>query len=444
LAKRNHSLAGRLIATALVVGSILLVAAAFFLIELNKRGVERSFDRRLQVYVQLLVADLTNNIEENEAAVGNILSEPLFEVPQSGWYWQISRVLEKEDLDPLVSRSMLDWQFPLQTGALIEGYQEGPDDQKLRYIEREIDLGRLGKFRVIVSGNEDDIKDNILPFNIAIYIVFFLLGLGLALGSFFQVRYGLSPLRQLTARLALIRNGKAERLEGNFPREISPLTKELNDLIETNKDIVERARTHVGNLAHALKTPLSVLKNEAVSDAVSGELVREQTEIMQRQVHAHLERAKVAARAQYTATVVDVSALLSSLLRTMQRIHREIDLDTDIDENIKWRGEADDFLELAGNIIDNGFKWASSSVVVSLKSADDIFILCVEDDGKGVSAEQLLQIGKRGMRLDETMQGSGLGLSIADDLAKLYRGAITFEKSEMGGLKVCVTLQNIG
>jgi signal transduction histidine kinase len=443
LAKREHSLAGRLLLIALIAASILLVSAAYLLCELNKRGVERAFDRRLQVYVRLLVTDLTNNIEENENSVGNILSEPLFEVPQSGWYWQITRVSDKEDLEPLASRSMLDWQFPLQEGNLIEGYQTGPENQQLRYVEREIDLSRLGKFRVIVSGNVEDIDESIRPFNLAIYAVFSLLWLSITLGAFMQVRYGLSPLRLLTARLALIRNGKAERLEGDFPREISPLTTELNALIETNKDIVDRARTHVGNLAHALKTPLSVLKNEAVSDAVCGVLVREQTEIMQRQVHVHLERAKVAARAQYSANIVDISALMTSLLKTMERVHRGKDLDSDIEMGIKWRGEAEDFLELAGNITDNAFKWATLSVLVSLKTLDDQIILTLEDDGKGVTDEQLLQIGKRGMRLDETTKGSGLGLSIAADLAKLYRGAMVLDHSEMGGLKVKVTLQNM-
>ena len=185
----------------------------------------------------------------------------------------------------------------------------------------------------------------------------------LLLTTTFQVRFGLAPLKSISEGLAAIRSGKAERLEGNFPVEVAPLARETNALIDANREIVNRARTHVGNLAHALKTPLSVMMNEAARRAPNRWplKVREQTEIMRDQVARHLERARLAAGVATIGTIVEVRPVVTALARTMEKIHhaRGVAIEIDAPEEARFRGERQDLEEMVGNLVDNAFKWAS-------------------------------------------------------------------------------------
>src|SRR5262249_20702180 len=201
-----------------------------------------------------------------------------------------------------------------------QGYVQGPADQRLRLVERSIDLGEDGRFLINVAGDASEIDDEIRAFDRALMVTFAILGVVLLLTTMFQVGFGLAPLKRISEALAAIRSGKAEHLQGRFPDEIEPLARETNALIEANREIVQRARTHVGNLAHALKTPISVMINEA---AARGEdplalKVREQTEIMRDQVARHLERARLAARLTVVGTVTEVRPVVTALARTME------------------------------------------------------------------------------------------------------------------------------
>ena len=207
-----------------------------------------------------------------------------------------------------------------------------------------------------------------------------------------------------------------------------------------------RARTHVGNLAHALKTPLSVMLNEAAarSEDPFAAKVREQTDIMRDQVARHLERARLAARVATIGTVTDVRPVVTALARTMEKIHhdRGIAIDLDAPENARFRGERQDLEEMIGNLVDNACKWAQSRVAVeaiserSDASADRHFVrIVVDDDGPGLSPQQREQVARRGRRLDETKPGSGLGLSIVVELASLYGGGLTLGTAPIGGLR---------
>src|SRR5262249_25960682 len=227
------------------------------------------------------------------------LGEQLFELPLSGWYWQVTR-LDTEKPDVRSSRSLWDGSLPrLQdmgvpanaTGTR-QGYAQGPEDQQLRIVERTSDrLPDAGRYLVSVAGDAAEIEEEIRGFDRALLITFGLLAAALLLTTMLQVRFGLAPLKRISQSLAAIRSGSAERLHGDFPVEIDALAQETNALIEANKEIVERARTHVGNLAHALKTPLSVMVNEAsarVDDPLAVK-VKEQAAIMRDQVARHLE-----------------------------------------------------------------------------------------------------------------------------------------------------------
>jgi len=277
-------------------------------------------------------------------------------------------------------------------------------------------------------------------------VTFGILAVVLLLTTTFQVRFGLAPLKRISESLAAIRGGNAERLEGAFPVEIALLARETNALLDANREIVTRARTHVGNLAHALKTPISVMLNEAAAHGTDpfALKVREQTEIMRDQVARHLERAHLAARVAVIGTVTDVRKVVTALARSMEKIHhhRNIAIDVDALEGLRFRGERQDLEEMVGNLVDNACKWAQSRVAIEVLSQrpdpnDDrrIVHILVDDDGPGLSPQQREQVARRGRRLDETKPGSGLGLSIVVELASLYGGGLTLGTAPIGGLR---------
>src|SRR5262249_30245743 len=328
----GSSLARRLFISATLVSAVILVVVGILLSTLYRGALERSFDRRLNVYLKTIVADvaLTSKAARPEPSA---LGEPLFEQPLSGWYWQIIRLGE----DPAVkaSRSVPQGGLPVLSdakaveslGGFREGYVEGPEGQKLRVVERVVDLGEDGRFLVAVAGDAYEIDDDAEDFNDALFLTFGFLGVAIVLTVGFQVRFGLRPLRAISDALSNVRSGRTERLEGRFPEEIAPLAREVNALLESNREIVDRARTHVGNLAHALKTPLSVLLNEAAGrDNPAAEKVREQVTIMREQVQHHLERARLAARVAVVGTVSEVAPVVQALARTMPKIHHDRNL----------------------------------------------------------------------------------------------------------------------
>jgi signal transduction histidine kinase len=238
-------------------------------------------------------------------------------------------------------------------------------------------------------------------------------------------------------------------LEGRFPVEIEPLARETNALIDANREIVERARTHVGNLAHALKTPISVMINEASSrpDDPLAAKVTEQTNIMRDQVTRHLERARIAARVAVVGTITDVVPVVQSLARTMEKTHhgKDIAVQIDMPPEARFRGERQDLEEMVGNLVDNAFKWASVRVAieVGLEQPEPgrlVVRIAVDDDGPGLSPAERQQVAHRGRRLDETKPGSGLGLSIVVELAALYGGALNLGSAPIGGLRAELVL----
>ncbi len=282
-----------------------------------------------------------------------------------------------------------------------------------------------------------------------------LLGVGLILAVLIQVRVGLRPLFALRREVAAVRKGSANRLVRTYPSELEALAEELNALVAHNQEVVERQRTHVGNLAHALKTPLSVMLTEAdqaASPTATGakaaakrlpQVVREQANSMRTQVDHHLRRARTAARAQTNRERTPVAPVIDELSRTLERIFRDkgIEIDWSAAPELCFQGERQDLLELAGNVMENACKWAKGRVrVVAVQAPSDRLILTVEDDGPGLPTERRAEVLQRGARLDESAPGSGLGLSIVDDLAKAYGGSVTLADAAVGGLAVSLDL----
>jgi signal transduction histidine kinase len=254
-------------------------------------------------------------------------------------------------------------------------------------------------------------------------------------------------LRRVRDSLARIRNGNARRLEGRFPAEIAPLAGELNSLIQHSEEVVGRARTHVANLAHFLKTPLTVLASEA--EAQPGPLadqVKRQVDSMRRQVDHYLARGRAAGALDVLGNRTKVKAVLDDLARVLERIHeaRGIEIETECPPGLFFRGDRQDLEEMAGNLIDNACKWAKRHVVARAAPLPGArWELVIGDDGPGLAPEDRARVLERGERLDESVPGSGLGLSIVEDIAKLYGGALELGTSEMGGLSARLSLPAI-
>jgi signal transduction histidine kinase len=446
----RNSLAQRLFLSAAAWAVVILVITGIVLSSIYRQAVERAFDRRLGVYLRTIVADLSSPDEPTDKFPQS-LGEPLFELPLSGWYWQVTRT-DPEKHDVRSSRSLFDGGLPhLQDRGVkpgidgtLQGYVTGPEDQRLRLVERNIDLGDEGHYIVAVAGDAAEIADEVQSFDQALIVTFSLLAAVLLLTTMFQVRFGLAPLKRITDSLAAIRSGTAERLAGEFPEEIAPLARETNALIDANKEIVERARTHVGNLAHALKTPLSVMVNEAAAHGRDPFAIKvlEQADIMRDQVARHLERARLAARLTVVGSVTDVGPVVTALARTMEKIHRErgVVIEVHADVEARFRGERPDLEEMIGNLVDNACKWASSRVIIEVVREQQVVRIVVDDDGRGLSPSEREQVAQRGSRLDETKPGSGLGLSIVVELAALYGGELKLSAAPIGGLRAELVL----
>jgi signal transduction histidine kinase len=450
---RANSLALRLFLSATAWTVVILLATGMILSSIYREAVERSFDRRLGVYLRTLVADVAapeQSPDRNAPALG----EPLFELPLSGWYWQVTRQGGAKP-DVRSSRSLWDSNLPALDDADVpadaddtrHGYVIGPEDQRLRMVARNVDLGEDGRFLIAVAGDPQEIDDETRAFDHALLVTFGTLTLVLIFITMFQVRFGLAPLKRISESLAAIRAGAAERLEGSFPVEIEPLARETSALLDANREIVQRARTHVGNLAHALKTPLSVIVNEAGTregDPFAAK-VAEQAGIMHDQVTHHLERARLAARLKVVGSVTDVVPVVTALTRTMEKIYqrRGVAIDLDAPAPVKFRGERQDLEEMVGNLVDNACKWAQMRVSVEVvpdTAVQPMVRIVVDDDGPGLNPAQRDQVARRGQRLDETKPGSGLGLSIVIELSTLYGGSLTLSTAPIGGLRAELVL----
>jgi signal transduction histidine kinase len=449
---RSSSLATRLFLSATAWVVVILLITGVILSSVYRDATERAFDRRLNLYLRTLVAEVATPDEPPDHQFQS-LGEPLFELPLSGWYWQIIRTdSDKEEVR--ASRSLWDKKLPkleehgaeLSAAGIRLGYVEGPEGQALRMVERPVDLGADGKFLVDVAGDASEIFDETRNFDYYLGGTFVALSIVLVLTTIFQVRFGLAPLKRISDSIADIRSGRAERLEGEFPVEIAPLARETNALIDANREIVERARTHVGNLAHAIKTPLSVIVNEATahSSDMFATKVLEQADVMRDQVAHHLERARIAARLTIVGTVTEVGPVVDALRRTMEKIHRDrsVAIEVSAGSKARFRGERQDLEEMVGNLVDNACKWATSRVFIEVlleqpakPGATSMLRIVVDDDGRGLSEKERAQVSRRGQRLDESKPGSGLGLSIVVDLASLYGGSLALGRAPIGGLR---------
>ncbi|MDP3803171.1 sensor histidine kinase [Brevundimonas sp.] len=376
--------------------------------------------------------------------------------PLSGKYWAVAepdgrgglRVLARSPSlagEALAVPAELPDRLVDAFGEMISYNANGPIGRPLRIAATMKRLpGREAPVVFMAGIDRSNIDKDTRQFATFTWTALLILGLGLVTAVFLQVQIGLRPLFGLRNEIADVRKGKAARIVRNYPLEIQPLAEQVNRLLDHNQETVERQRTHVGNLAHALKTPLSVMLAEAgTQEGPLPDMVRKQTEVMKAQVDHHLRRARAAARAQLLGERTPIAEVLDELAVMLERVFeaRKIEIDWRAPDDLGFRGERQDLQEILGNLMENACKWAKRRVRVSAGPTHlGQMVVVVEDDGPGLPADQREAALERGARMDETTPGSGLGLSIVVELTRAYGGRITLGDSDMGGLKVLLEL----
>lgn len=434
-----------MVLAALVSASILLVFGAAGLTLLFSRTVFSELDDRLSAVTESLLAEIQLT-EDGALALARRPTDPSYTRSLSGRYWQVSF---EGAADPLTSRSMAGERLALgalanqalaDPGGRVVGRIDGPDGEILRVHIQALTLSDDPRWVVFAAAEDRAPADrNVMRFAAVAAGFFAVFAILLAFGVYLQVRLGLGPVLRMGRAVAAVRDGEEARISGAYPAELIPLAGELNALLDHSRQVVERARTHVGNLAHALKTPITVLSNEARgADGALSDLVERQTQLMSDQVAHHLRRARAAANARAIGARTPVGEVLDDLGRTLQKIYGRDGkaLSWSCEEGLAFRGERQDLEDLAGNLMDNACKWAAREIRVSAHDDENgMWRLCVEDDGPGLTEDQRAQALARGVRLDEQAPGTGLGLAIVSDLARAYDGALHLDRSPAGGLR---------
>jgi signal transduction histidine kinase len=450
---RHPSLARRLVLLALGWSLAALVVTAVLFAILFQRAAVRRVDQTLNDLTVNLVTYST--VEEGQVFAPPFTDERALRV-FSGRYWEIAEPTADGKLRPIArSHSLFDSvlnappdlaaRLNAKPGRHISYDTRGPLNEPLRArVQQNWKPGRKAPIIFLAAEDRSSVNRDVQGFVAATAAAFFVLGAGLVVAIIMQVRVGLEPLFELRREVAAVRRGKAERLAATYPSELTPLADELNALVDHNRQVVDRQRTHVGNLAHALKTPISVMIAEAGQrPGPLAEVVTRQAEAMRQQVDHHLRRARAAARTQGKGERTSVAEVLDELTRTLQRIFRDkgVAIDWDAADDLYFLGERQDLLEIAGNAVENACKWCRTRVKVRAEAAGpEHFRLVVEDDGLGLPRNRREEVLQRGARLDETAPGSGLGLSIIDELARAYGGALALGDSALGGLRLEVDL----
>lgn len=458
------SLRIRLLAGTLFWVAATILVAGWGLGSLFRQHVAAQFHAELRTHLDQLTAQLTLD-EQGRPRLSLPLSDPRMSRPYSGSYWQVDLVSDtvgsgSSATGQLRSRSLWDYVLAVPPDAPADGeiHQHqvvGPEGKMLGTVERTLRIddtpdGKPRTFRLIAAANESLMSEPVARFSGALWLALGVLGTGLVVAALVQVFVGLAPLRTMRTALGKVRSGETQRLEGDFPVEIMPLIEEFNTVLAQNAEVVERARTQAGNLAHALKTPLSVLANAASSqDNQRSELARlvaDQVGIARRQVDYHLARAQAAATTRLPGAKTALLPVIEGLVRAMRRIHAERKIELTVrpfPESLSFRGEAQDLQEMLGNLLDNACKWATRNVELNVRSNGATLTITIDDDGTGLAADQRETVILRGVRADEHVPGSGLGLAIVDDLARLYGGQVELVDSPLGGLRSVLTLPAI-
>ena len=444
-----NSLAVRLFFSATVWIILTLLAAGLLLSDLNKKSNFAAFDDRLNLLLETLIGASRVDSSDSITVVSSI-GDPRFFQPYSGWYWQVNNGAKTISR----SRSMWDQVFTSDK-RLIGGRSQFIDSvnlnnsesrviekKKLHIVERQISFpGITNPILFLVSGDTEEYMQNVKKFNDTLLVTLVVLGVGLMIAVFLQVNYGLLPLNKIKQALFKIRNGDKKKLEAQYPLEVQPLATEINELLEHNEKIVERAKTHVGNLAHVLKTPLAVISNEISNK--HNNVLKTQIILMQKHIDRYLKKAHLQALGKSAKSKIAFMEFIKKMINIFNKIYPDIKFDfPESFEEFYVFGSLEDMEEVIGNILENGCKFGKKKIKISvIKISDGEIKIEISDDGPGLPPKKMNEVFARGFRLDEQTPGTGLGLNIVKDIIEVYKGKVWLEKSrDLGGLQVNIRL----
>ena len=421
-----------------------LVAANVILADLFREHVQRRVEAELETHLDQLTAMLETAAPDGRLRLVGELSDPRFRRPLSGLYWQV----DGPGGERLRSRSLWDQVLTLPPDTLTDGEVHrhdlgpGPAEPRLVVLERSVVLpDRTTPVRLTVAADARLVGEPAAAFARTLALSLAVLGLALLAAAVVQVEVGLRPLARLRRELAAVRGGLHRRFATTaVPIEVEPLTQDLNLLLEHSEAVLARARVQAGNLAHALKADLTVLANEVrelapANVAEAAPRLEARLERMRRHLDHHMARARAAAARGVPGVGTEVTTVVAGLTRTLERLHAErgLAIEVSLSDGLRFGGEREDLQEMLGNLMDNACKWARRRVRVAGRAEGrDTLLLAVEDDGPGLPAERRAALPVPGVRLDESVPGTGLGLAVVRDLAELYGGALRLDEAEVG------------
>lgn len=453
---RSLSLRVMILSTLWVVVSLLSISAVSILF--YKRSTEESLERILSAQLYSLIATV-RVASDGTLRGGAEIDDIRYTDPTTGWYWEviaISHNLKGRLTSPSLGTEELftpsDVDIPFDNKFFRSYRMKGNNGQKLQVIESDVVLdnkNHIARFRLV--GNMDEAHAQVKEFKRTLQIFLWSFGLGSVLINIAIIFFSFQPLKLIRRTLNDIREGRVHYVNTDLVSEVMPLAQEMNALIKNNQRIIERFRTQVGNLAHSLKTPLSVIMNE--TDKMHGKqtfLLREQVQIMQAQINHYLQRARIAAQCDSIIYHTSVRSVVDRLVRVMKKLNpeKQIQFIMDVDD-IVFSGEKEDLEEIIGNLIENATQWSRAKVLISCcldKNVEEekYFSILVEDDGPGLTEDKIDEALKRGWRFDESKPGTGLGLAIVSDLVNEYGGNLFLSRSVLGGLCTKVLLPKMG
>lgn len=456
------SLRFRLLAATFVAVGLALALSGVVLAGLFKEHVTQQFVANLTQQLDQLTALLEQDAQGTPQIDTRMLTDPRWHKPYSGLYWQVNQRQPgaSEHIGVLRSRSLWDKRLNVDWDALAAGevhrhHLVGPLGAELMLLERTVQLEDAPQpLRILVAADTTTVHEALERFN-GVLAASLLVLFGLLAGAAWaQVAVGLQPLRTLQRALVALDEARTHRLQGQFPTEVQPLVSRFNAVLDRNAEVLQKAREQAGNLAHALKTPLTVLNQAAAGAAQHADnalpaLVQEQVALAQRHVDWHLARARMAASAKLLTQSTPVAPVVKGLVRVLERVYADKNLALTthfLQEDLQIAAEEQDLHEMLGNLLDNACKWAQSRVEITVSKAlasdgkTEHIVLHIDDDGPGIDTNNMANVLARGARLDESVPGSGLGLAIVRELISLYGGQMALEKSPLVGLRVVLRL----
>lgn len=430
-----RSLRARLLASALAWVICASLLGGFALSYAFKSASQEVFDSRLESLLSILIG-LAEANPSGELFLARELGDPEFSRVYSGWYW----LVQSDDRTLLRSRSLWDLRLatrPLPTSATPTLWtQTDPLGRPLRIAGQRVELpGAAAPLTFIVTGDAQTLARESQRFDWILRLSLAALGLGLILAVVVQVSFGLRPLERLARQTEAVRKGTSQQLVRTGTNEIDMVVDEVNSLIEHNRRVVERNRATAADLAHALKTPLTIMQSADTLDDARAPIAN-----MERLITRHLVRSATAGPGHHAPVLL--LGIAQELIRGLSRVFADRNVETRIEiaADLAFRGDKEDLEEILGNLLENAFKWAKAQVVIGARVTDGKLFIYVDDDGPGIDEGDTAFATRRGMRLDEQTPGTGLGLSIVTDIAAIYHGELQLTRSMLGGLRACVTL----